>query len=247
MRGIQNKKIISCLWRLKWAFYKLRDELRNKSTKSHILMFHQIREKENDCAPGDFSVNVNRFEKIIDWHMQHGYQFLSIDEIKSSHRNKGKYCYITFDDGYEDLLLALPILRKFQAPFCVYIITDRIGTLGYLNEQQICELANNPLCTIGSHTCTHPYTRYLTEEKLKKELLISKLKLEKILSGKKVNHFAFPYGTILACSILDRKYVKEAGYLTAATTNQIPLRRRAHNYYALPRFDASRKDILEVI
>lgn len=247
MRGIQNKKVISCLWRWKWASFRLRDILRNKSTKSHILMFHQIREKENDCVQGDYSVDVKRFEQIIDWNKQQGYQFLSIDEIENFQQTDGKHCYITFDDGYEDLLLALPILRKFQVPFCVYLITDRIGTPGYLNEQQIRKLADDPLCTIGSHTCSHPYTRYLTAEELKKELITSKLKLEDILSGKKVDNFAFPYGTILACSMLDRKYVKEAGYLTAVTTDQVSLRKRIHNYYALPRFDASRKDILEVI
>lgn len=246
MRGTQNKKIIRGCWILKSKWFKLRDILRRKDKASHILMFHQIRENESDCVPGDFSVDVHRFEHILRWHEQHGYRFLPIDDVGKSKIKKS--CIITFDDGYDDvLLLALSVLRKYYAPFCVYIITDRIGQPGYLNAQQIQQLAKDPLCTIGSHTCTHPYTRYLTEQELKNELSSSKAALEKILLGKQVDHFAFPYGTILACSFFDRKYVKEAGYTTAVLTNQVPLHGKKTRRFALPRFDASRKDILEVI
>lgn len=141
----------------------------------------------------------------------------------------------------------MPALRERRAPFCIYVITDNIGREGYLDAQQIRQLAEDPLCTIGSHTCSHPYTRYLTEGELKAELSGSKAALEKLLPGKRVRHFAFPYGTILACSVFDRKYVKEAGYATAMTTDQIPVPKKIRDPYGIPRFDASRKDILEVI
>lgn len=245
MRGIQNKKIIRGYWILKSKWFRLRDILRRKDQTSHILMFHQIRENESDCVPGDFSVSVDRFEYILRWHEQHGYRFLSMDDIGRSYKEKS--CFITFDDGYDDVLLALPALHKYHVAFCIYIITDQIGQPGYLNIQQIQQLAKDPQCTIGSHTCSHPYTRYLTEQKLENELSSSKATLEKILPGKQIDHFAFPYGSTLACSFFDRKYVRESGYATAALTNQVPLHGKNSYRFALPRFDASRKNLLEVI
>lgn len=246
MRGIQNKLIIAGLWRLIARSFRLRDILRRKAKMPHILMFHQVHEKENDCKQGDFSVSINRFEDILSWHVRHGYRFADISEILNG-KQEGRPCYITFDDGYEDVLCVLPVLRKFHAPFCIYIITNKIGREGYLNARQIQQLAKDPLCTIGSHTCTHPYTRYLSEAELKKELDSSKAALQRVLPEKTIIHFAFPYGTILACSFFDRKYVKEAGYLTAMTTNQHSISKFFLNRYALPRFDASRKDLLEII
>ena len=203
MRGTQNKKIVVSCWRLIWRSFRLRDKLRHKGTTPHVLMFHQVREKEEDCAPGDFSVSVSRFEEILDWHVRHGYRFAAVDEITST-GGEQSICYITFDDGFADVLLAMPALHERRAPFCIYVITE-------------VELSN------------------------------SKAALERLLPGKKIKHFAFPYGTILACSVFDRKYVKEAGYATAMTTDQIPVPRKIRAPYGIPRFDASRKDILEVI
>lgn len=246
MRGIQQRSIVAFGWRFVYRFSRLRDRLRRKGTKSHILMFHQVREQEKDCVPDDFSVSAARFESILAWHVQHGYRFAGIEEIAGTDK-RGGVCCLTFDDGYADILRVLSVLHKYNAPFCVYVITDRIGQEGYLSAEQLRRLAADPLCTVGSHTCTHPQTRYLTAAALERELTASKARLEELLGPGAARHFAFPYGTLLACSALDRGYVKRAGYATAATTAQVPLRRRHRDPYALPRFDASRKDILEVL
>lgn len=86
MRGIQNKKIVAGCWILIWRTFRLRDKLRRKGATPHVLMFHQVREKEDDCSPGDFSVSVGRFEEILDWHVRNGYRFVSVDEITSASR-----------------------------------------------------------------------------------------------------------------------------------------------------------------
>src|SRR6478672_10470251 len=57
-----------------------------------------------------------------------GYRFLTLrDAIANADKNE-KIAVLTFDDGYADnVTAALPVLRKFNAPATVFVITDDIG------------------------------------------------------------------------------------------------------------------------
>jgi len=59
--------------------------------------------------------------------------------------------------------------------------------------EQIIELSKEPLCTIGAHSVTHSSLPILSDEKIIKELLLGKEKIE-AKTGMPVNHFAYPYG-----------------------------------------------------
>ncbi len=84
-----------------------------------------------------------------------------------------------------------------------------------LNWKQIQDLANEPLCTIASHTVSHPALTKLPDDRIRKELLESKAKLEEAIKVP-VNHFAYPYG-----DYDDRvvALVRQSGYKTAALAN----------------------------
>lgn len=209
-------------------------------------MFHDIYLEGNAKIKIDYAVSNKRVEEIIEWHYNRGYQFVSIDSLFRNSLFSTRQCAITFDDGKENIRYVLPVLHKYNIPFCIYIITSKIGEENYLTEEQIKTLSKDPLCTIGSHTHTHPYTRYLKKNQLLEELIESKKCLENLLE-KEVFHFAFPYGTVLACSFFDNKYVRKAGYKSSAFTLQIPLSPIKINPYYIPRFDASRKELLEVL
>ena len=63
-----------------------------------------------------------------------------------------------------------------------------------LNWEEIKELSNDPLVTIGCHTINHLTLKLLSEAEIIEEIIKSKEELE-IKTGVKVNHFAYPYGT----------------------------------------------------
>lgn len=63
-----------------------------------------------------------------------------------------------------------------------------------LSWEQIKELSDNPLCTIGGHTVTHSSLRLLSDDDVRKEIKEGAEKIETII-GKKVEHFSYPFGT----------------------------------------------------
>ena len=109
------------------------------------------------------------------------------------------------------------------------------------------EMSASSLCTVGSHTVNHVMTRFVSREILERELKESKEFLERVF-GKKVSHFAFPYGSPRAFSYFDIKYIKSCGYESAATTFQYYIGKKFKNWnYLLPRYDASGENIFEII
>jgi peptidoglycan/xylan/chitin deacetylase (PgdA/CDA1 family) len=115
---------------------------------------------------------------------------------------------ITFDDAYENLLdNALTVLEEFQVKCSLYVVTGYVGERpgwlkgsGHIDEhyalmgrEQICNIAKNPLVSIGSHTHTHPKLPLLSLSEIRAELVTSKNTLEKLL-GCEIHDLAFPHG-----------------------------------------------------
>jgi peptidoglycan/xylan/chitin deacetylase (PgdA/CDA1 family) len=92
---------------------------------------------------------------------------------------------------------------------------QEIGKKYSLNWTQIIDLANDPLCTIGSHTVSHAALDHLTEEQVEEELINSKKTLEKYLN-KSIIHFAYPYGKRNRSIV---NLVTATGYTTAVLAN----------------------------
>lgn len=210
-----------------------------------ILMFHEITEGDQKV---DFSCSVDNLEKIIKWCIDNGYKFGSMDELCDGNTNKQKICYITFDDGYKSLYKhALEVLVRYNVPFCAYVNSEKIGTDNYLSQTELQKLSESRLATIGSHTCMHKMTRYMTKKELIADVMRDKKNIE-VIVNKKVNHFAFPYGTLITSSFADSFIVRNLGFSTVAYTFQRPLRKKdMKTPFYLPRIDASRKDILDVM
>lgn len=82
-----------------------------------------------------------------------------------------------------------------------------------MSEAILKELSNEKLCTIGSHTVSHPHLNWLSLEIQKQEMVQSKVFLESLI-GKSVNHFAYPYGAFNSDT---QSLVHDCGYLSAVT------------------------------
>lgn len=253
MCGVKNEMYIRINNRIvnNFCHYILRH---NKNNNCIILMFHdithdsQIAQKKGNVEKNDFSIDIKRFQEIIAWLTENDYRFVTIDELLSCWSLDEKFCVISFDDVYKGVYeFAYPYLEEKQIPYILYIATGLLDKPGFISKQNVKEMSSSKLCTIGSHTINHIMTRFAGREELKAELIGSKIYLEKLIE-KKVIHFAFPYGSPRAVSFLDLKYVKEAGYKSSTTTLQFCIRPKdIRRRYILPRIDASRSDLFEVV
>ena len=166
---------------------------------SFVAMFHDVTEVAD--GRDKYAVSKSKFETFIANNSDRIAK--SIGDFKKN-RNT---ILITFDDGFKSTLtVALPILKKYNCHFCVFLTTCLIGQKGYLSWNDIKVLLDCGLCEIGCHSISHPMFRFLSKEQKTTELLVSKQILEERLD-KKVNCFAFPYGSFYA---VDRKSKKIA-------------------------------------
>ena len=125
---------------------------------------------------------------------------------------------ITFDDGFANVLTyAAPVLARSHVPAMMFIVTDWIGTPGYMTWDQIRALERAGIA-IGSHSVSHPWLPALDDDALRRELVESKRVLEQGL-GHPVTVFCYPMG---ALDDRVKRAVRAAGYLGAFATNPGP-------------------------
>ncbi len=139
----------------------------------------------------------------------------------------GKRVVITFDDGYVNVLrLGLKPLAKNGFKAIQFLVAD---LLGKRNEWDVAMgEAPEPMMDaaqvrdwlaaghdIGSHTLSHPFLAKIPRAQIVEEICASRKKLEDTF-GRPIVHFCYPYGD---WNESVRDLVKEAGYITACTTN----------------------------
>ena len=148
-------------------------------------------------------------------------------ENPSGVRPGGRYCAITFDDGFEDVIEnAIPELVKRKIPAVFFITTGYVGQLAswwpqaapqrnrrIATLEQLRELPPEWI-TLGAHTRTHPRLTGLDEATAKLEIVEPRQTLEAAL-GRRIELFSFPYGDfnqeLVQCC-------KQAGYKRVFTT-----------------------------
>ncbi|BBM87108.1 polysaccharide deacetylase family protein [Candidatus Uabimicrobium amorphum] len=93
-----------------------------------ILMYHRICEKtkHNKCyfARGT-AVEPQVFERQLNWLIKEGYTFTSLTKAVelSKQKEEGKYCVLTFDDGYKEIKdVVWPLSKNLQIPICIFPI-----------------------------------------------------------------------------------------------------------------------------
>src|SRR5271166_3706896 len=94
-----------------------------------IFMLHSTVGKSDTFLLEDLRCPVAALERILCWLRNTGLQFVSLDEAmqRLSRPSSGRFCAFTFDDGYADNLThALPVMKRFGAPFTVYVTTGMV-------------------------------------------------------------------------------------------------------------------------
>jgi peptidoglycan/xylan/chitin deacetylase (PgdA/CDA1 family) len=91
----------------------------------HSLFANQQEIDQNVVNPLQ-RTTVSDFRQFIEYYLQNGYRFISLDDLLGGLDADGKYALITFDDGYFSNMLARPVLEEFGVPAIFFISTDNV-------------------------------------------------------------------------------------------------------------------------
>ena len=218
-----------------------------------ILMYHSIESMPKSTIMRSLHVPPKRF-KFQMWLLKIlGYKGLSLKELKPylDGDKEGKVVGITFDDGYQNVLInAAPILKKYNFSATCYLVSESIGISNTWDLNK--KITQRPLMTeneiyewlslgmdIGGHTQSHVDLTSVSEQRVQNEIYDSKADLEERFKVT-ISDFCYPFGLFndLACNI-----TKKSGYLSATTmirgradsqSNMFQLPRIPINHHTLP-------------
>jgi peptidoglycan/xylan/chitin deacetylase (PgdA/CDA1 family) len=209
-----------------------------------ILMYHSISDMPRGTIMRSLHVRPNRFNFQMRLLKIFGYRGVSMTELKPylTGEKSGKVIGLTFDDGYKNNLVnALPILKKLGFSATIYIVSNNIGSRNNwdikkgiqenktMDKNEIKEWIRCGM-EIGAHTQNHTDLLTCNNTVALNEIVNSKVDLENIFNTK-IDHFCYPYGSFSEKII---SIVRNAGFETATST----IRGRSSindNLLALPR------------
>ena len=178
--------ILSIVYLVIWQNFSV-----EKKSDIAVLMYHNV--SNNILGLKKWFVSPKEFDKQMKYLYENNYKTYLAEEINEIKKNE-KSVIITFDDGYENFYTEVfSILKKYNIKANLYVATDYIGQKNYVTEEQLKEMDNSGLVSIGSHTCSHVSLTDLGPNELEHELKNSQIKLEKILN-KKIKTIAYPNG-----------------------------------------------------
>jgi peptidoglycan/xylan/chitin deacetylase (PgdA/CDA1 family) len=174
-----------------------------------VLIYHEV-VTDRARTPGETVIALERFEEQMRLLADDGWRTLSIDELVAVMRNErrapAKAVVLTFDDGWKNVLNAVPVLERHHMQASFWIITGAGIGNDYLDWSDIEALAKNPRFRIGSHTVSHPWdakdnlVTWMTAPRpgkdrasVRAELADSKATLEAHI-GRRVDYLAWPVG-----------------------------------------------------
>jgi len=181
-----------------------------------IIMYHRI---DDQAESSKLSVSPESFERQMQFLKRHNYNVVKLEELPDL-INKGNIPYktiaITFDDGYENNYTeAYPILKELDIPATIFISPALIGIEDYLTWDQVIEMSESTVISIGSHTMTHAWLPGLVEQRFDTEITDSKRAIESH-TRKRTPSFSYPLGGF---DRHVREKIIKAGYRIATATN----------------------------
>ncbi len=134
-----------------------------------VLSYHEIADEADALSPS-YAVSPTNFLRQMDWLRNHGYRFVSVDDVLASRDGRRplpeKAVLVTFDDAYRSIHLhAWPVLRMFRIPAVVNVIgswleaKDTIDFDGrprprgaVIDWKALREMVESGLVEVGSHS-----------------------------------------------------------------------------------------------
>jgi len=162
-----------------------------------VLMYHRVlSDARPDVDPGMY-VTSTAFERHLRL-LKSRYELVTIDAFGEWMAGRQQYarppCAITFDDGWRDNYdVAFPLLRRYEAPATVFLVTGWIGRDDMLDAERIAQMETYGIA-FGSHTVTHALLGQVDRPTMLSELAESKTALEQYVK-RPSRWFCFPKGS----------------------------------------------------
>lgn len=114
-----------------------------------VLMLHRVDDKPSDgfCPNNHLKISAKFLDRMITALAKSGYEFISLDAAaermgsKSRGENDRPFLCMTLDDGYKDNYeFAVPIFRKHEVPYAIYIapgLVDGTDTLWWEDIEHV--------------------------------------------------------------------------------------------------------------
>lgn len=175
-----------------------------------ILMYHRV----TGDLPVELDLPFEIFKRQLNWLAEQGnvvpYREAVNRLLEGQSGNHSHTYAITFDDAYQDFYThAWPLLRALNLPATLFVPTRFIDEPAHLplsrtipaasrimrpmTWDQLSEVAEDPLISIGSHTHNHPDLIKLPDQKIADEMTHAAKRFETEL-GMIPTDFAYPRG-----------------------------------------------------
>lgn len=200
----------------KRLFYIIKQKLyvlknRKNPSQGKTYMFHKV---SNDNET--YSISKDNFTEFINWSLENR-KIVDINRlIKEKNSNN---IVITFDDAFESVYKnAYPLLKEKNIPFYIFVCDEFIDKDEFLKTNMIKEMLENSKCILGSHGLKHQLYRF---EKEAHNYIVDSKKILEDKFNVNIDTFAFPYGSMYACS-KENIELANANYKNVCLTYPIP-------------------------
>jgi peptidoglycan/xylan/chitin deacetylase (PgdA/CDA1 family) len=162
------------------------EKLISKPAQFLIVNYHRISDHP------EYSINKELFKKQINF-LSKNFEIIKLSDIVNINNSKKKKLLITLDDGTEDNYInAYGIIKDFNIPIHIFLISRLIDHEGYLNWNQIMEMKKSRLVIFGNHTKNHLSLKNLGYEEIKSQVFEANIELQEKLG--EIRYFSYPYG-----------------------------------------------------
>lgn len=187
----------------------------NKNPQITVLYYHEV--VPNGQGHTYQKIGVDKFEAQLRCLKSKGFECVDFDELKSGKCPK-KPLVITFDDGFKSVYdYAVPLLKKYGMKAVSFLPCKYIdeGHPYYMSWDNIKELVNENIISVGAHTYSHIDIRRPTSEELRNEIKKCNDSIYGNL-GIKPSSICFPYGTFNSSSVKTIRQCGDYTYLVAS-------------------------------
>jgi Polysaccharide deacetylase len=141
---------------------------RRRARGATLLTYHRVDGGTSD----ELDLLAEQLTGQLDLLISGGHEVVSLDAAldRLDAGDEGPTVVLTFDDGFADVFTsAWPLLRERKMPFAVYLAAGLVGGqmrwegseaasqgASALSWDQLAEMAETGLCTVGNHTWNHP-------------------------------------------------------------------------------------------
>ncbi|ALL07695.1 polysaccharide deacetylase [Pedobacter sp. PACM 27299] len=164
-----------------------------------ILCYHQVRDwREKDSkAAKDYIIPIATFKDHMKMLADSGYHTILPDQLYDYLNNgtalPSKPIMLTFDDtDLDQFTIAAPEMKKYGFKGVFFVMTVSLGRPNYMSRDQVKQLSDMGH-VIGSHTWDHHNVKKYQGQDWVTQIEKPTKTLEEI-TGKKIQHFAYPFG-----------------------------------------------------